>query len=95
MADPEPEDAAGAPTRFGQVLLKLVRSPVFYLLAFATGTLWFCIVAMLNNQALFFRTELLLDDTSTTADLQQLLCSPPLLERFCLAIWPTSSTSSR
>ena len=46
--------------------MNLLRSPVFYLLAFATGTLWFCIVAMLNNQALFFRQEMLLDDTSTT-----------------------------
>lgn len=65
VADPEPEERP-RPDPFGQVLLKLVRSPVFYLLAFATGTLWFCIVAMLNNQALFFRNELLLDDTSTT-----------------------------
>ena len=66
VADPEPEKRP-KPDPFGQVLLSLLRSPVFYLLAFATGTLWFCIVAMLNNQALFFRNELLLDDTSTTA----------------------------
>ena len=65
VADPEPE-IRPAPDRFTTVLADLVRSPVFYLLAFATGTLWFCIVAMLNNQALFFRNELLLDDLSTT-----------------------------
>ena len=65
VADPEPETRP-APDPFGKVLLSLLRSPVFYLLAFATGTLWFCIVAMLNNQALFFRKELLLGDTSTT-----------------------------
>ena len=65
VADPEPE-ARPKPDAFGKVVLSLIRSPVFYLLAFATGTLWFCIVAMLNNQALFFRNELLLDDTSTT-----------------------------
>ena len=64
-ADTEPETKP-KPDRFHKVLLSLIRSPVFYLLAFATGTLWFCIVAMLNNQALFFRRELLLDDTSTT-----------------------------
>ena len=66
VADPEPEKRP-KPDPFGKVLVSLLRSPVFYLLAFATGTLWFCIVAMLNNQALFFRNELLLDDTSTTA----------------------------
>ena len=66
VADPEPQ-AKPKPDRFDKVLLSLLRSPVFYLLAFATGTLWFCIVAMLNNQALFFRRELLLDDNSTTA----------------------------
>lgn len=66
VADPEPESKP-RPDPFGKVLLSLIRSPVAYLLAFATGTLWFCIVAMLNNQALFFRRELLLDDTSTTA----------------------------
>ena len=65
VADPEPEERP-KPDGFGKVLLSLLRSPVFYLLAFATGTLWFCIVAMLNNQALFFRNELMLDDTSTT-----------------------------
>lgn len=65
VADPEPE-ARPKPDPFGTVLLSLLRSPVFYLLAFATGTLWFCIVAMLNNQALFFRTELQLGDNSTT-----------------------------
>lgn len=65
VRDPEPETQQ-APDPFGKVLMNLLRSPVFYLLAFATGTLWFCIVAMLNNQALFFRRELLLDDTSTT-----------------------------
>jgi len=65
VANPEPETRP-APDRFDKVLMNLVRSPVFYLLAFATGTLWFCIVAMLNNQALFFRQEMQLDDTSTT-----------------------------
>jgi len=65
VADPEPE-VRPRPDRFDKVLMNLLRSPLFYLLAFATGTLWFCIVAMLNNQALFFRQEMLLDDTSTT-----------------------------
>lgn len=65
VADPEPE-VRPDPDRFGKVLMSLLRSPVFYLLAFATGTLWFCIVAMLNNQSLFFRDELLLDETRTT-----------------------------
>ena len=66
VADPEPEKRP-KPDPFGKVVVSLLRSPVFYLLAFATGTLWFCIVAMLNNQALFFREELMLDDTRTTA----------------------------
>ena len=65
VADPEPETRP-KPDRFDKVLMSLLRSPIFYLLAFATGTLWFCIVAMLNNQALFFRRELGLDDTRTT-----------------------------
>ncbi len=64
-ANPEP-GTGPMPDRLGRVLLGLFRSRVFYLLAFATGTLWFCIVAMLNNQPLFFRKELLLDDTTTT-----------------------------
>ena len=54
-APPKPDAMLG-------VLNRLVSSPVFYLLAFSTGTLWFCIVGMLNNQGLFLRDELGLDE---------------------------------
>ena len=47
VADPKPETRP-KPDPFLTVPLSLLRSPLFYLLAFATGTLWFCIVAMLN-----------------------------------------------
>ncbi len=36
---------------FGQAL----RSPTFYLLLFITGAMWFCIVGVIQHQALFFK----------------------------------------
>ena len=72
VADPEPE-IRPAPDRFTKVLANLVRSPVFYLLAFATGTLWFCIVAMLNNQALYLQERTAAERPEHHRDLQQFL----------------------
>ena len=62
-APPKPDAMLG-------VLIRLVKSPVFYLLAFSTGTLWFCIVAMLNNQGLFLRDELGLDEGTAASIFQ-------------------------
>ena len=60
LEDPPKPDAVFS------VLKNLVTSPVFYLLAFSTGTLWFCIVGMLNNQGLYLRDELMLGDNVAT-----------------------------
>ncbi|MYH34941.1 MAG: MFS transporter [Gammaproteobacteria bacterium] len=63
-------EAPPKPDSVWSVLKGLAISPVFYLLAFSTGTLWFCIVAMLNNQGLYLRNELALD-TETAARVYQ------------------------
>jgi len=42
----------------GPTLLEAFKSPIFYLLAFATGTLWFCIVGVLQNQAIYLGQDL-------------------------------------
>ncbi len=40
---------------------ELLKSKVFYLLVFVTGAMWFCIVSVIQHQALFFK------DLETTA----------------------------
>lgn len=45
----------------GPTLLQALRSPSFYLLAFATGAMWFNIVALLQHQSIHLATDLGLD----------------------------------
>lgn len=45
----------------GPTLLQALRSPVFYLLAFATGTLWFCMVGVMQHQAIYLGQDLGVD----------------------------------
>ena len=45
----------------GPTLHQALRTPVFWLLAFATGALWFCINGIIQHQTIFFSTELGLD----------------------------------
>jgi sugar phosphate permease len=41
----------------GPTLGKALRMPAFYLLAFATGSLWFCINGMIQHQTILLSTE--------------------------------------
>lgn len=45
----------------GPTLLEALKSPIFYLLAFATAVLWFCIVGVLQHQAIYLRQDLGVD----------------------------------
>jgi MFS transporter, OFA family, oxalate/formate antiporter len=42
----------------GPTLKEALRMPAFYLLAFATGALWFCINGVIQHQTIFMSTEL-------------------------------------
>jgi MFS transporter, OFA family, oxalate/formate antiporter len=42
----------------GMTLKEAVRMPVFYVLAFATGALWFCMNGILQHQTIFMSSEL-------------------------------------
>lgn len=55
-ADPaaQSDGAGGSSAAAGPTLAQAVRTPVFWLLAFATGTMWFCIVGVLNHQPIYF-----------------------------------------
>ena len=50
---------ASAPA--GVTLRQAAATPVFYLLAFVTATLWFCIVGMLQHQSIFLSQDLGVD----------------------------------
>jgi sugar phosphate permease len=41
----------------GPTLSKALRMPAFYMLAFATGALWFCINGIIQHQTIFMSTE--------------------------------------
>lgn len=49
------------PTNTGLTLKEAVKLPVFYLLAFATATLWFCIIGMLQHQSIYLGQDLAID----------------------------------
>ncbi len=64
----EPDGGAGAidiktqPSwKEGPTLREALRMPAFYLLAFATGALWFCVNGILQHQTIFMSTETGLD----------------------------------
>ena len=42
----------------GMTLKEAVRMPAFYILAFATGSLWFCMNGIVQHQSIFMDTEL-------------------------------------
>lgn len=42
----------------GFKLSEVIRTPVFYLLAFINCSLWFCIMSMLQHQSIYFSSEL-------------------------------------
>ena len=50
----------------GPTLREALHMPAFYLLAVATGALWFCINGTVNHQTIFMSTELGID-TGTIA----------------------------
>ncbi len=41
----------------GPTLGEAVKTPVFWLLAFSTGTMWFCIVGVLNHQSIYLSKD--------------------------------------
>jgi sugar phosphate permease len=47
----------------GPNLRAALKSPIFYLLAFTTATLWFCIVGVLQHQAIYLGQDLGVDKT--------------------------------
>lgn len=59
QADPPDRDAAdtGSPPE-GTTLKQALRQPEFYLLAFATGSLWFCLNGLVQHQTILIGNEL-------------------------------------
>ena len=53
-----PSGPQGPSTQQGPTLRQALRSPAFYLLAFATGACWFCINGLIQHQTIFMNTEL-------------------------------------
>jgi sugar phosphate permease len=49
---------AGHPQPVGLTLKEALRLPAFYILAFATGSLWFCMNGIVQHQTIFLSTEL-------------------------------------
>jgi sugar phosphate permease len=61
-APTEPSSAGvTAPTGANVTLQEAFKMPTFYLLAFATGTLWFCILGVLQHQGIYLGRELKVD----------------------------------
>lgn len=58
---PEPSKVAPSPFASGPSLIVALKSPIFYLLAFATATLWFCIVGLVQHQAIYLGRDLGVD----------------------------------
>jgi sugar phosphate permease len=59
--DPADKDKPGHPmprTHDGLTLKEALRMPAFYILAFATGALWFCMNGIVQHQTIFMSTEL-------------------------------------
>jgi sugar phosphate permease len=56
-----PVSPATASVANGPSLLDAFKSPAFYLLAFATATLWFCIVGVFQHQAIYLGQDLGVD----------------------------------
>ena len=48
----------------GPSLIDALKSPIFYLLAFATATLWFCSVGMVQHQAIYLGRDLHMDKST-------------------------------
>jgi sugar phosphate permease len=46
-----------APADSGPTLAEAAKTPIFWLLAFATGTMWFCFVGVLNHQSIYLRDD--------------------------------------
>jgi len=58
-ADPPATDTlTSAPQSDGLTLKEALRQPEFYLIAFATGGLWFCLNGLVMHQTIFIGTEL-------------------------------------
>ncbi len=53
-----PAEPTASMQKTGPTLSKALRSPVFYLLVAATATLWFCIVGVLQHQAIYLGQDL-------------------------------------
>jgi MFS transporter, OFA family, oxalate/formate antiporter len=51
-------EAARPQKHDGLTLKEALRMPAFYILAFATGTLWFCMNGIVQHQTIFMSTEL-------------------------------------
>ena len=49
---------AGAASVLGPTLMEALKSPVFYLLAFVTAVMWFCIIGLLQHQTIYFGQDL-------------------------------------
>lgn len=65
-ADQDPPDAA-EPSERPRILAtfkSLLRTPIFYLIAFVTATLWFCFVGVLQHQFIFFGRDLQIDSAT-------------------------------
>ncbi|MFZ4559363.1 MAG: MFS transporter [Saprospiraceae bacterium] len=52
---PSPENSPGRGSLEGPALGDALRSPSFYLLMLVTGAMWFCIVGVIQHQALYFK----------------------------------------
>jgi sugar phosphate permease len=61
VAEPSRAATAAVQAASGPSLLEAPKSPIFYLLAFATATLWFCIVGVLQHQAIYLGRDLGVD----------------------------------
>ena len=60
------EQGAAPAAPAGPTLKQAVTMPTFYILAFVTGALWFCIVGMLQHQSIFIGQDLGVDIASLT-----------------------------
>ena len=53
-----PDSPVSQATHAGMTLKEAVRTPAFYILAFATGSLWFCMNGIVQHQTIFMSSEL-------------------------------------
>jgi len=63
-ADAPPQnlaEASVANSAVGPTLKEALQSPVFYLLAFVTAVMWFCIIGLLQHQPIYFGQDLQLN----------------------------------